>query len=243
MRGVHGRKFRFTQILEAVATGALDEFVEVNWNVEGCEVVVVDRAGTQSPHTLEFAFEQLPVRVGLRPGFHNALDELDSLMHAFFGAGSVTRLEKHHVTDHISNVSAGIGVIADISDAIRGQSFPADGEHFLLYFGRNPGIDTMSDDVVELALRACNVTQIDLLEFQVGEAESFRHRSPLLNGPLRKVYTQTLALREAESHGNQIRSIAATQFQNPAGFKQRRRHSKQRAMVAKRSGWLSGKGK
>src|SRR5579875_368864 len=51
---------------------------------------------------------------------------------------------------------------------------------------------------------------------------------PIQKGPLRKVYTQTLALREAESHGNQIRSIAATQFQNPAGFKQRRRHSKQR---------------
>src|SRR5688500_7490322 len=56
--GQHGRKLRFSQILQAVSLGPLDELIKIDWLVDFCQRVVAEVVVPPMLHLFQFTLEQ-----------------------------------------------------------------------------------------------------------------------------------------------------------------------------------------
>ena len=90
-----------------------------------------------------------------------------------------------HLAQHLANVAAGIKVVADQGYARGRQPLPADCEQTVARVLRHPGINAVSNDVIELARLRAQIAQITGVDFDVAEAqganvvasEGYRRRS------------------------------------------------------------------
>jgi len=67
----------------------------------------------------------------------------------FLGVVKLIGMEAHHVPYHLAHVPAWIGVVAYIGDALRRQVLRANGQNLILNLIRNPGVHTMTNDIVK----------------------------------------------------------------------------------------------
>ena len=80
----------------------------------------------------------------------------DALRGVFDGS----RVVQQDLTDHLSRVAAGIDVVADERDALGRQAFAADRQQAIAHVRRNPGVEAVGEDVIELAFVRAEIAQI-----------------------------------------------------------------------------------
>ena len=151
-----GGESRGPEILKALLFGAGGEFVEVDRRVDILEVFVKEvpiRVGL--PLGL-FLFEECfvePTLFGSQLG--QDMQKRPRLFHPPLGVGDLADMECHHLPDHCPGMPSGVGVVAHIRDALRGEMPRADFQDAVGDIRRNPRVDPMADDVIELTeLRA-----------------------------------------------------------------------------------------
>ena len=108
--------------------------------------------------------------LGVRGG--QEVDERVGMLEPQFRAGDVPRLILQHPAHHLAQVATGEGVVADKSDAARSQIRAADGHELVAHRRRHPGVDPVSDDVVELAEAGVQIHDVELVEGDVLRSNS-----------------------------------------------------------------------
>src|SRR5690242_14592435 len=80
-------------------------------------------------------------------------------------------VEKHHFPQHIAQMSAGVGVVAYIRDAIRREALLANLQQPIADRRRNPRVESVCDYVVERSVACRDLTDILFREYDVLQAE------------------------------------------------------------------------
>jgi hypothetical protein len=71
---------------------------------------------------------------------------------------------KHDIPQHSPNVAPRIGVVTDVRNTFCGQVCAADFQQMAAHAGRYPGVDAMSDDVVELSEARVERLNVEVLQ-------------------------------------------------------------------------------
>ncbi len=220
---------RFTQKLKAVALSMGGKIPEVNEVVDGRKVVVEQAAAIAFEHRLHFGFQQRRPTGGNGFLLQEVLQEPACLLDAPLRNFDGSRVVERHIAQHLPRVPSGQGVVADEADSVRRQPFAADGKQAIADIRRDPRIQTMSHDVVELAVPRANIPQIRCLKGDVLEAERSCHAACGGDGGFGEVDAKELGARQSVCHGDQVAAVAAADFQHTAGNDRREVHAQQRA--------------
>jgi hypothetical protein len=86
-----------------------------------------------------------------------------------------------HFADGGAGVPAGIAVIGDVGDAVGRETAMTDVEDLFLYVRRDPRIDAMTKDVIELAPFIAEVVDGKMAEVDVGQLERINHRLAVID--------------------------------------------------------------
>jgi len=73
------------------------------------------------------------------------------------GIRHVADVEEHHVPHRVAEMTTGIGVVADVGDAVIRQVGAADSQDLILQGGLDPGEDAVAQDVIELAIAGIDI--------------------------------------------------------------------------------------
>ena len=112
------------------------------------------------------------VEVGLGFGFGEKLEQGSSLADLLFGALEVGHVIAHHAPRHVAEVVPGIGIVADVSDALFGEMRSAKGQDLVADRGRHPRVKAVGDDVIEPPKIRRRLQEIELLEGNVRKGVS-----------------------------------------------------------------------
>ena len=148
----------FGQILQAVPSRVRSELVEP-YGIVDRRQIVVEQAIVAVLHDVFRLFV-----VDLR---EQAARFRDALRGVFDGS----RVVQQDLTDHLARVAAGIDVVADERDALGRQAFAADRQQAIAHVRRNPGVEAVGEDVIELAFVRAEIAQIGHAQIDVGESQ------------------------------------------------------------------------
>ena len=137
-------------------------------------------------------------------------------------AGDVPRLILQHPAHHLAQVATGEGVVADKSDAVRGQIRATDGHDLVAHRWRHPGVDPVSDDVVELAEAGVQIHDVEMVEVNVRQSQLGGQRLSGGDWHSGQVDPGEAAAGKRERHRNQVGAVATPQLQHAARFHRRR---------------------
>ena len=136
------------------------------------------------------------------------------MLNPLLGRGEVPHVKEHHLAQHGGQVGAGVGIVADESDALWRQALVADRQQLIAHCFGNPRINAVRNDVVEWSPRRVDRQNILLNQSAVLEPEMRDQLLPLLNRRAREVHSRELAFRQSPGHGDQVLGMAAAQFQH-----------------------------
>src|SRR5579871_6285641 len=155
-------------------------------------------------------------------GFDEEFEELARALAACLNSRNVAKMKKHHPPDGIAHVSAGVGIVADIGDTVGSEGRFADFQDTFAHGGRDPGIQTMHDDVFELRGGGIEIEKVLVAQFDVGELDLIHEGLAGRNGGRRKVNPNEGAPGQGERHGDEIPGFAATEFKHTTAVYRRR---------------------
>ncbi len=132
-----------------------------------------------------------------------------------------------HFADGGAGVPAGEAVVGDVCDAVGREVAVDDVENFLLHERRNPGIDAVGEDVIELAEIIVDVGDGEVAEIDVGDFQRFDDGFAVCDLARGKIDADELRLRRGECHGNDVAAAGAAEFQDAAVVWVARRHAEE----------------
>ncbi len=121
-----------------------------------------------------------------------------------------------------------MGVVADVCDPMRCEIVLEHRQHFFAHEVRYPRIDTMCNDVVELAEVAGDVHDIEVQQLDVGQLQRDDGLQALIDRPTAEVDPHECAVRKLEGHGDEIVADTASEFEHAAVWNRGRVHPVQR---------------
>jgi hypothetical protein len=145
----------------------------------------------------------------------------DAIFHGFRAACVI----EHCFAKHAAHVAARVHVIADESDAVSGKAPGADGQKAVANGFSHPGVQSVREDVVELA-RAC-IGEIAGDHVDITESQRRRFLPRSVDGPRRQIYTHERGFREMVRHGDEVPTIAAADLEYAAALNARGPHPEQ----------------
>ena len=113
-------------------------------------------------------------------------------------------MEEHEVPDRSSRMPSRQRVVADIENAATREKARAVGEETGPCFIRDPGIETVSDDIVELTELVTEPRNTPAMERAIADSRGLTGLDGPLDLPLREIDTDTLGLRQTERHGQEV---------------------------------------
>ena len=131
---------------------------------------------------------------------------------------------------------AWVCVIADQADTVGGEAAAVNLQDLLLDRGGHPGIDPVTEDVIESAEILAKVEDVGGPQLDIRQSQPFDDADALVNLARRQVDADESAARQGDRHRDQIAAAGATQFQHPAAFHRGRASPNSVAMVARWSG-------
>ena len=135
------------QILQAMPARVRSELVEPHGIVDRRQIVVEQGIVT----VLHDVFRLFVV---------DLREQAARFRDALRGVFDASRVVQQDLTDHLSRVAAGIDVVADERDALGRQAFAADGQQAVAHVRRNPGVEAVGEDVIELAFVRAEIAQV-----------------------------------------------------------------------------------
>jgi hypothetical protein len=114
--------FGFRRKLQAERTGMLHELVEIERLVDLGQLVMEKVRRRIMHHPLQFLVEQTAEFVRFRLGIGEKFKQRLSLMNLGEGIGRIIDMIQHHLPEHVANMTARIGVVADKSHPMGGQT-------------------------------------------------------------------------------------------------------------------------
>ena len=137
---------------------------------------------------------------------------------------------QHHLAKNVPRVPARPRVVTQIHDALRRKQIAAERHETVANVGRNPRIESVRDDVVELAGIPIEIAEILLAQTQRSVASNRRWCDfPPATAARRKVHADKTTRRKKVRHRNQVAAVAAADFEHAAGRHGRGVHPKQRS--------------
>src|SRR5580658_7405919 len=107
-------------------------------------------------------------------------------------------------------------VVAHNGNSIRRQQLSAKGQQALAYRFRNPGINSVRNDVIKLAELGSHIQQVALKDAHILEAKLANTLLPALNGQTSQIESYKLAARDGIGHRNEIRALVAGNLKHAA---------------------------
>ena len=179
------------QILQAMPARMRSELVEPYGIVDRCQIVV-EQGIVAVLHDVFRLFV-----VDLR---EQAARFRDTLRGVFDGS----RVVQQDLTNHLSRVAAGIDVVAHERDALGCQAFAADRQQTIAHVRRNPGVEAVGEDVIELAYVRAEIAQICRAQAYVGESQFRGDRTAGGNRGSGQIDADEVALRQIVRLWNQV---------------------------------------
>ena len=219
---------RLGQKLQALFGRRLRELVEVERLVDLVQELVneiVVRFALKS-----FRFTADDARVGslvVGDRLHQEVQQTPRFGQPLVRLFQVTGVEMEHVLGDAPEMPAGIRVVTDIGHAVRRQAVTADGQDFVPDRRGNPRVDSVADDVVELAKFFAQVEQVGGSQFDVFESRCPNQFLALTDLTRRQVNSQESGFWQRSRHRDQVPAVAATEFEHARGAHVRGMHPHQ----------------
>ena len=139
-------------------------------------------------HGFEFTLQH-PAIVDVVSGCHaqRHADHRFRFAGAIAWRGKILRVEHCQRAHHIAHVPSRINVVADVANSVGPQQLAANTQNVLAHRRRHPRIQSMGNDVVELAELAANLRHIALKHAKVLNADFVRTFSRALHRLGRKI--------------------------------------------------------
>ena len=109
--------------------------------------------------------------IALCPCIQQKMNQPQRDTHLVFHVFCAFQEIQHHLPNHGAHISAGQRVIAHECDALRREQFAAKRQQAVANRLRNPGIETVRDDVIELTEFNTDLQQIAREDADVPESE------------------------------------------------------------------------
>ena len=196
--------------------GALHELREVERLAERRQLVVEDILAPPLQQVVELLTYESGVVAADSGG--QQLGEVQRLVEALASAGHAADVEQHHLAQHLADVAARVGVVAHIGHAHGREPLGAHLQDALLHVGRDPRIQPVRDDVVELAEVVRERAHVQRPELDIRETELRNDGLTVRDRRLRQVDPDEPTLGQAERHRNNVRATAAAELQEAAAF-------------------------
>src|SRR6516165_6683348 len=191
--------------LQTMALRLGHEFIKIKGTVNLAQVIVKEGLVRVFEQTFELRLNGSHVIVRFYFGSSEELQESACL------AGDVSRVfksrgvESHHAANKVPQMVPGISIVADIGYTLRVKHLPANCQHVLTNSWRNPGIETMGDNEVEVAeVRRVRRHQINRMQADVLQPKLGNHAVSQGNRTLRKIQPNKIAGRQMERHRNEV---------------------------------------
>ena len=121
-----------------MAAGVLDKLPKVEGLVGLRDVVVEQAAGTPLQQSGHFLIQQrLPWR-GDETALRQEFQKPPRLLDAMCGVRHVPRVIEHHLAQHLVQVPAGVGVVADVGDTLRSKPLARRRHQTIAHLGGHP---------------------------------------------------------------------------------------------------------
>ena len=192
------------------------ELVEVHRVVDRRQVVVEQERRIAVGHLLELALHHGRVFVRRCSAAGEQPCQRLGLGDPLPRVGQVVDVEVQHLPHHPAQVAARIHVIAHERDAARREVLCKHREQAVPHLGRDPGIQPVRDDVVELAGVRPEVDQVARGERDVSQSQPRGRAPPRLDRSRGEVEADELALRQSVGHRQQVCRIAARDLEDAA---------------------------
>src|SRR5208283_1619855 len=135
---------------------------------------------------------------------------------------------EHHVAQHLANVTPRQRVVADVSYALGRQMIVRDSQNHVANWFGNPRINSVRDDVIELAELGANLHDVGRLQFQVLQAYLPGGFAAPEDRSLCKIEADKVTAGKRERHRNQIPAVAASNLKHAATVDGRGLHAEER---------------
>ena len=217
------RQHRLAQVLQTMSSGVLDEFGKVQGMMDRAQLVMIDGFRTSLLHLLQLLLDQQAKGVARRPGFNDEAQERERPGDLFFGILDAPHMTEHHFPDHLAQMTAGQSVVADKGNSVRGEQLAAKGEQAISHGLRNPGIEAVRDDVIELPEFGTHIKEIALKQAHVGQCELANPRLAAFDRQAGQVESDEFAAGNGVAHGDEVSALIAGDFEHAAAIDRRRR--------------------
>src|SRR5262249_14435051 len=156
-------------------------------------------------------------------------DQLPCLFDPLLWIRALAHVVAHHLAYYITEMAAGIRVVAYVCHSVRGQILFADGQQFVTRLWRDPGIDTVRNDKIKLPQLLPDFPQVHVPQRDIGEPEFPYDCLAFAEPGCSQINAHTLCLRQSQGNGYKMQSIATPQFQYTAAGDVRWPHTEKRS--------------
>src|SRR5438132_339357 len=129
--------------------GVFDELIEVKGLIYLTQIIMKKSFVRVFDCSLKLLSDRSDVVIRIWRGFSQELQKPPCLSYLLNRILEASRMEAHHAANEITQVVPWVGVVADISYALRVQHFPTNSQNALPSRLRNPGVQAVGDDKVE----------------------------------------------------------------------------------------------
>src|SRR6202000_1846553 len=149
-------------------------------------------------------------------GLANELQEFDARSDALVRVGDAFGAKKHCIAANAAHVATGQRVITEECHAPGGEKRGAERDKTVAHRLRNPGIDAVSKNVVELSELRSNCEDIAFKEANVGQSQFADALPTTFDRQARKIESDELSAGNGIGHRNDVRALAAADFEHTA---------------------------
>ena len=153
------------------------------------------------------------------------LQESARPLHAPLRRLLLSRMEADEVADHAARAPAGIRVVRDVGEPLRGEVRRADLEDPGANRLGHPRVDPVADDEVERPEAGVDLLEAHRVEGHVPQAERFGALARLRDLPRREVDADERRLRQLERHRKEGPAPGAAELEYPASLEGGRREA------------------
>lgn len=165
--GEHTADMGLAQIVQALLARARQEVAEIARRVAQLQVLVGEVVVAAVADRVDVVAHDLRQHAVLRRHVVQEIDHAAGVGQPLPGIGAAVRAQQHRIAHDFLGLPARIGVVADVGDAVRGQALACNPQDRFLHLRRYPAVDTVADDVVELAQARPEIGNARLDEAQV----------------------------------------------------------------------------
>ena len=216
--GLHVAEIGFGEKLEAKSFGMPSELPEVDWLIHRAKVVMIKSGVGVFEATLHFLFHDLLENIRRRARFGDELEETARLANLLEWIGKIAGVILHHTAREIAKVIAGIGVVSDVSDPVLAKVIATNLKDAIANGRRHPRIKAMSNDVIETRVAESSLRNVADPQIDVGDVHGFDDFAATTDRVRGEINSREVGVRQGGRHRNEIRAIAATEFQNASTF-------------------------